>query len=32
MTLDITGVGLSSDEKEFYKRLADAAGGTYLDA
>jgi hypothetical protein len=31
-TLDITGVGLSADEKEYYKRLADAAGGTYLDA
>ncbi len=31
-TLDITGVGLSGDEKEYYKRLADAAGGTYLDA
>lgn len=31
-TLDITGIGLSADEKEYYKRLADAAGGTYLDA
>jgi hypothetical protein len=31
-TLDITGVGLSAEEKEYYKRLADAAGGTYLDA
>lgn len=31
-TLDITGVGLSADEKEYFKRLADAAGGTYLDA
>jgi hypothetical protein len=31
-TLDITGVGLSADEKDYYKRLADAAGGTYLDA
>lgn len=31
-TLDITGVALSAEEKEFYKRLAEAAGGTYLDA
>ena len=31
-TLDITGVGLSADEKAYYKRLAEAAGGTYLDA
>jgi hypothetical protein len=31
-TLDITGVGLSQSEREYYKRLAEAAGGTYLDA
>jgi hypothetical protein len=31
-TLDITGVGLSKDEIEYFKRLAEAAGGTYLDA
>lgn len=31
-TLDITGVGLSDDEKAYYRRLAEAAGGTYLDA
>ena len=31
-TLDITGVGLSDDERAYYKRLAEAAGGTYLDA
>lgn len=31
-TLDITGVGLSEDERAYYKRLAEAAGGTYLDA
>lgn len=31
-TLDITGISLSADEREYYKRLADAAGGTYLDA
>lgn len=31
-TLDITGVGLTEDEKTYYRRLAEAAGGTYLDA
>lgn len=31
-TLDITGIGLSDDEKAYYRRLAEAAGGTYLDA
>lgn len=31
-TLDISGVGLSETERAFYKRLAEAAGGTYLDA
>jgi len=31
-TLDITGVGLSDDEKAYFRRLAEAAGGTYLDA
>jgi hypothetical protein len=31
-TLDITGVALSDEQKEYYKRLAEAAGGTYLDA
>jgi len=31
-TLDITGIGLSKDEREYFKRLAEAAGGTYLDA
>lgn len=31
-TLDITGVGLSKDEVKYFKRLAEAAGGTYLDA
>ena len=31
-TLDITGVGLTDDEKAYYRRLAEAAGGTYLDA
>ena len=31
-TLDITGIGLSKEEREYFKRLAEAAGGTYLDA
>lgn len=31
-TLDITGVGLSGEEVKYFKRLAEAAGGTYLDA
>jgi hypothetical protein len=31
-TLDITGIGLSEDEKAYYRKLAEAAGGTYLDA
>lgn len=30
-TLDITGVGLSAEEKKFYQRLAEAGGGAYLD-
>ncbi|MCC6465418.1 MAG: hypothetical protein IT463_08785 [Planctomycetes bacterium] len=31
-TLDITGIGLSEAERDYYKRLAQAAGGTYLDS
>ncbi len=31
-TLDITGIGLGEKERAYYKRLAEAAGGTYLDA
>lgn len=31
-TLDICGVGLSADEREYYKKLALASGGTYLDS
>lgn len=30
-TLDITGIGLDESAREFYKKLAAAAGGTYLD-
>lgn len=29
--LDITGIGLSDTQREFYKKLAKAGGGTYLD-
>jgi hypothetical protein len=31
-TLDITGIGLSEPERQYYRRLAQAGGGTYLDA
>lgn len=31
-SLDITGIGLGREEREFYKRLAEAVEGTYLDA
>lgn len=31
-SLDITGIGLGQSEREFYKRLAEAVEGTYLDA
>lgn len=31
-TLDICGVGLSGDDREYYKKLAGVAGGTYLDS
>jgi hypothetical protein len=30
-TLDITGIGLDADTRAFYRRLARAGGGTYLD-
>ncbi len=29
--LDVTGIGLSDTQREFYKKLAKAGGGTYLD-
>lgn len=31
-SLDITGIGLGQSEREYYKRLAEAMEGTYLDA
>lgn len=31
-SLDITGIGLGQAERDFYKRLAEAVEGTYLDA
>jgi len=31
-SLDITGIGLGQTERDFYKRLAEAVEGTYLDA
>lgn len=30
-TLDIIGIGLGRDEKAYYRRLAEAGGGTYID-
>jgi hypothetical protein len=31
-SLDITGIGLGPTERDFYRRLAEAVEGTYLDA
>lgn len=30
-TLDIVGIGLTRTEKEYYRRLAEAGGGAYID-